>query len=70
MAVDCAIHLKKHNVAFVSLWPGAVKTEELMTAKDDGSMGKDVSLYLPHIFIILKMTKHVSLAQYEHTYIP
>lgn len=27
MAKDCAIELKPHNVAFVSLWPGAVKTE-------------------------------------------
>ena len=27
MAADCAIELKKHNVAMVSLWPGAVKTE-------------------------------------------
>lgn len=27
MAADCAFELKKHNVAFVSLWPGAVKTE-------------------------------------------
>lgn len=27
MAVDCGIELKRHNVAVVSLWPGAVKTE-------------------------------------------
>ncbi|OQV20405.1 Dehydrogenase/reductase SDR family member 1 [Hypsibius exemplaris] len=27
MAADCAVELKKHKVAFVSLWPGAVKTE-------------------------------------------
>ena len=27
MATDCALELKKHNVAFVSLWPGAVRTE-------------------------------------------
>jgi len=30
MAVDCGIELKKHNVAMVSLWPGAVKTETVM----------------------------------------
>ncbi|XP_069113768.1 dehydrogenase/reductase SDR family member 1-like [Argopecten irradians] len=29
MAADCAIELKKHNVAMVSLWPGAVKTEHI-----------------------------------------
>jgi len=27
MAADCAMELKKHNVAMVSLWPGPVKTE-------------------------------------------
>jgi dehydrogenase/reductase SDR family protein 1 len=27
MAVDCGIELKKHNVAMISLYPGAVKTE-------------------------------------------
>ncbi|XP_038070036.1 dehydrogenase/reductase SDR family member 1-like isoform X2 [Patiria miniata] len=27
MAADCAIELRKHNVACISLWPGAVKTE-------------------------------------------
>lgn len=27
MAVDCAKELRKHNVAFVSLWPGVVQTE-------------------------------------------
>ncbi|XP_072021055.1 dehydrogenase/reductase SDR family member 1-like [Amphiura filiformis] len=27
MAAECAIDLKKHNIAFISLWPGAVKTE-------------------------------------------
>ncbi|XP_019628976.1 PREDICTED: dehydrogenase/reductase SDR family member 1-like [Branchiostoma belcheri] len=27
MAADCAHELRKHNVAFISLWPGAVKTE-------------------------------------------
>ncbi|OWF37925.1 dehydrogenase/reductase SDR family member 1-like [Mizuhopecten yessoensis] len=27
MAADCAVELRRHNVAFVSLWPGAVRTE-------------------------------------------
>ena len=27
MAVDCGTELKKHNVAMLSLYPGAVKTE-------------------------------------------
>lgn len=29
MAADCGFELKKHNVAFVSLWPGLVGTEEI-----------------------------------------
>jgi len=35
MAVDCGIELKRHNVAVVSLWPGAVKTE-LVTSIYEG----------------------------------
>ena len=31
MAVDCGYELKKHNVAFVSLWPGYVPTETVGT---------------------------------------
>ncbi|XP_061421502.1 dehydrogenase/reductase SDR family member 1 [Lethenteron reissneri] len=27
LAADCAVELRKHNVAYVSLWPGAVRTE-------------------------------------------
>jgi dehydrogenase/reductase SDR family protein 1 len=27
MAADCAVELKRHNVAMISLWPGPVKTE-------------------------------------------
>lgn len=29
MAYDCAVELQKFNVAFLSLWPGAVKTETI-----------------------------------------
>ena len=29
MATDCAIDLKKENVAMVSIWPGPVKTEAM-----------------------------------------
>ncbi|XP_022100944.1 dehydrogenase/reductase SDR family member 1-like [Acanthaster planci] len=42
MAVDCAVELRKHNVACISLWPGPVKTEmfqEFMTT--DGFTGLD-----------------------------
>ena len=30
MARDCGLELEKYNVAFVSLWPGPVKTETVM----------------------------------------
>ena len=35
MAADCAFELSKHNVAFVSLWPGAVGTENMISLLDD-----------------------------------
>ncbi|XP_048756190.1 dehydrogenase/reductase SDR family member 1-like isoform X2 [Ostrea edulis] len=39
MAADCAVELRKHNVAFVSLWPGPVMTEHvdqvLQTSKSE-----------------------------------
>ena len=30
MAADCGLELRKHNVACVSLWPGSVKTENIV----------------------------------------
>ena len=35
MAAECAIDLKKHNIAFVSLWPGAVRTEHINNFIDE-----------------------------------
>ena len=29
MAADCAVELRKHNVACISLYPGAVRTETI-----------------------------------------
>nr|XP_033817791.1 dehydrogenase/reductase SDR family member 1-like isoform X2 [Geotrypetes seraphini] len=39
LAADCAIELRKHSIAYVSLWPGAVLTEtvEECMAKMDSS---------------------------------
>ncbi|XP_072050027.1 dehydrogenase/reductase SDR family member 1-like [Amphiura filiformis] len=31
MASECAIYLKKYNIAYVSLWPGAVRTEHVLS---------------------------------------
>ncbi|XP_045159175.2 dehydrogenase/reductase SDR family member 1-like [Mercenaria mercenaria] len=45
MAADCALELKKHNVAFVSLLPGPVSSETVFTlikaAKDRGENVQD-----------------------------
>lgn len=38
MAADMAVELKPHNVTCVSLWPGAVRTEEIMSAIDKGHL--------------------------------
>ncbi len=32
MAADCAMELRKHQVSFISLWPGYVKTEIFVEA--------------------------------------
>lgn len=42
MAADCAFELKKENVAFVSLWPGAVRTEAIMEKINSGEMDSKV----------------------------
>jgi len=41
MMKDCSIELKKTGVACVSLWPGAVKTEQIMYNLDRGKFGGD-----------------------------
>ena len=35
MAAECAIDLKEHNIAFISLWPGAVRTEHINNMIDE-----------------------------------
>ena len=42
MAADCGHELKSSNIAMISLWPGAVKTEFINTHIDDKSR-EDVS---------------------------
>lgn len=39
MMVDCSVELKKPGVACISLWPGAVKTEQIMYNLDQGKFG-------------------------------
>ncbi|XP_050398071.1 dehydrogenase/reductase SDR family member 1 isoform X1 [Patella vulgata] len=40
MAVDCGSELKKHNVTFVSLWPGPVNTETISKHIDNPELRK------------------------------
>ena len=41
MAADCGHELYSSNVAFVSLWPGAVGTEEVLAKLDDTTTNSD-----------------------------
>ncbi|XP_052061486.1 dehydrogenase/reductase SDR family member 1-like isoform X2 [Mytilus californianus] len=41
MAADCAVELRKMNVAFVSLWPGPVNTENIKELMKTGGFGTD-----------------------------
>ncbi len=51
MAADCGIELKKHNVAMISLYPGAVKTELIQAftksfSNEDATVeNKEVNLF-------------------------
>ncbi|XP_055354863.1 dehydrogenase/reductase SDR family member 1-like [Paramacrobiotus metropolitanus] len=40
MAADCALELKPHNVTYVSLWPGPVKTELIQEGLEAKKAGK------------------------------
>jgi len=40
MAADCAVELKNSNVTFLSLWPGAVQTENIKHFVGQGMFGK------------------------------
>jgi dehydrogenase/reductase SDR family protein 1 len=44
MATDCAVDLKKENVAMVSLWPGPAKTEYVQN--NMGGKGKSTDKML------------------------
>ena len=61
MAVECAADLKKHNIAFVSLWPGPVRTEhinnfidEISASEAKGEVGLGGGLVLvSNLFLII-----------------
>ena len=57
MARDCGLELEKYNVAFVSLWPGPVKTETVMDMidKKGQDVNKQVQPIYKDIFLLLKL---------------
>ena len=42
MAADCALELYRYNVAMVSLWPGAVQTDQAMQMVEQKTMNRKV----------------------------
>jgi dehydrogenase/reductase SDR family member 1 len=57
MAADCGFELRKSNVAFISLYPGAVRTELIVDYRDkvDKQMeGKKVSASQKQVFLLFK----------------
>jgi hypothetical protein len=70
MAADCALELKKHSVAFVSLWPGLVRTEHMEnfsgSIAPDKVAGPDAKVcivYSLYIFglNVIQMPVHITL---------
>ena len=53
---DMAIELKEHNIAAVSLWPGAVKTEAMQDIME-GKYGERLASMVCVIFV--SELKHV-----------
>ena len=50
MASDCAVELKRHNVAMVSIWPGGVKTEKFQDRFGNYTFSKvNNTLYIHNI---------------------
>ena len=56
MAVDCGIELRSSNVAFVSLWPGYVGTEEVLSKLQD-STEDPIKKSLPGLKVDFKRLK-------------
>ncbi|XP_022339592.2 dehydrogenase/reductase SDR family member 1-like [Crassostrea virginica] len=45
MAADCAVELRKHNVAHVSIWPGPVMTEHVDQVLKTSNNAKQIQLF-------------------------
>lgn len=72
MAADMAVELKEQNVACVSLWPGAVMTENisdyLSQPQDEKVICRfDTKTYVSNIFYTLQNTQVKKKHQHQKT---
>ncbi|XP_076818640.1 dehydrogenase/reductase SDR family member 1-like isoform X2 [Clavelina lepadiformis] len=58
MAKDCAVDLAKYNVAFVSLWPGIVKTELFEESLHDSSLTQKRATQLNWFYSVGESTEY------------
>ncbi|KAL4216864.1 Dehydrogenase reductase SDR member [Mactra antiquata] len=65
MATDCGIELRKHNVAFVSLWPGIVRTETVLQAFSDGDLLNRSSMPKEQLDAMKKITETAETTEFS-----
>lgn len=76
MASDTAMELKKHNVASISIWPGAVETETIKSSANGAGFRKMLSTYgkseTPAYAgrIIVHLAQNPSLMSYSGKIVP
>jgi len=76
MAADTAVELKKHNVASISLWPGAVATETIQASPNGAGFRKMLERYGKSEsaeyagLIIAHLAQNPSLMQYSGKIVP
>ena len=56
MAADCAVELRKHNVAHVSIWPGPVMTEHVDQVLKTSNNVNNIYIFYLLIFSLLSLS--------------
>ncbi|KAL4229911.1 Dehydrogenase reductase SDR member [Mactra antiquata] len=64
MAADCGHELEKHNVAFVSLWPGAIRTEHMVEIFENGDAEKLASMPMEQIDSVRRTLKKTATPEF------
>ena len=62
MAADCAVELRKHNVAHVSIWPGPVMTEHVDQVLKTSNNVNNIYIFYLLIFSLLSLSLSLSLS--------